>query len=94
MKEDELYMHRCIQLARNGLCGAPPNPMVGAVIVCDGKIIGETTEDRVPALIGGGASLLCLVLFGAADFLIPAMVLIALLLCLYTGRDKEVRSHE
>ena len=34
-------MHRCIQLARNGLCGAPPNPMVGAVIVCDGKIIGE-----------------------------------------------------
>lgn len=41
MKEDELYMHRCIQLARNGLCGAAPNPMVGAVIVCDGKIIGE-----------------------------------------------------
>ena len=41
MKEDELYMHRCIQIARNGLCGAPPNPMVGAVIVCDGKIIGE-----------------------------------------------------
>lgn len=41
MKEDEIYMHRCIQLARNGLCGASPNPMVGAVIVCDGKIIGE-----------------------------------------------------
>lgn len=41
MKEDEIYMHRCIQLARNGLCGAAPNPMVGAVIVCDGKIIGE-----------------------------------------------------
>ena len=39
MKEDELYMHRCIQLARNGLCGAPPNPMVGAVIVCDGKLL-------------------------------------------------------
>lgn len=53
-----------------------------------------TAEDRVPALIGGGASLLCLVLFGAADFLIPAMVLIAVLLCLYTGRDKEVRGHE
>ena len=41
MKEDEIYMHRCIQLARNGWCGAAPNPMVGAVIVCDGKIIGE-----------------------------------------------------
>lgn len=41
MKEEEKYMQRCIQLARNGLCNAAPNPMVGAVIVCDGKIIGE-----------------------------------------------------
>lgn len=39
--EKEKYMRRCIQLARNGLCNAAPNPMVGAVIVCDGKIIGE-----------------------------------------------------
>ena len=39
--EEEKYMRRCIQLARNGLCNAAPNPMVGAVIVCDGKIIGE-----------------------------------------------------
>ena len=34
-------MSRCIQLARNGFYGAAPNPMVGAVIVHDGKIIGE-----------------------------------------------------
>lgn len=39
--EEEKYMLRCIQLARNGQCNAAPNPMVGAVIVCDGKIIGE-----------------------------------------------------
>lgn len=39
--EDELYMHRCLQLARNGIGNTAPNPMVGAVIVCDGKIIGE-----------------------------------------------------
>lgn len=39
--EEEKYMWRCIQLAQNGLCNAAPNPMVGAVIVCDGKIIGE-----------------------------------------------------
>ena len=39
--EDEKYMRRCIQLARNGRCGAPPNPMVGAVIVHQGRIIGE-----------------------------------------------------
>ncbi len=41
MNSDELYMARCLQLAKNGELGAAPNPMVGAVIVCDGKIIGE-----------------------------------------------------
>lgn len=41
MKEDEIYIRRCIQLAKNGRNNVAPNPMVGAVIVCDGKIIGE-----------------------------------------------------
>lgn len=39
--EDERYMRRCIQLARCGEAGAAPNPMVGAVIVYEGRIIGE-----------------------------------------------------
>ena len=35
-------MRRCLQLARNGMQNAKPNPMVGAVIVAeDGRIIGE-----------------------------------------------------
>lgn len=34
-------MRRCIQLARCGAEGAAPNPMVGAVVVCEGRIIGE-----------------------------------------------------
>ncbi|MBQ8502579.1 MAG: bifunctional diaminohydroxyphosphoribosylaminopyrimidine deaminase/5-amino-6-(5-phosphoribosylamino)uracil reductase RibD [Bacteroides sp.] len=38
---EEKYMRRCIQLAENGFCNTAPNPMVGAVIVCDGRIIGE-----------------------------------------------------
>ena len=38
---DELYMQRCLQLARCGAGSTSPNPMVGAVIVCDGRIIGE-----------------------------------------------------
>ena len=37
----ELYMRRCIQLAENGLGTTYPNPLVGAVIVHEGKIIGE-----------------------------------------------------
>ncbi len=38
---DEMYMRRCIQLAQKAEGHTSPNPMVGAVIVCDGKIIGE-----------------------------------------------------
>ena len=40
---DEIYMRRCLQLAANGIHGARPNPMVGAVIVVPltSKIIGE-----------------------------------------------------
>jgi len=34
-------MHRCLELAKNGLGTTYPNPMVGSVIVCEGKIIGE-----------------------------------------------------
>jgi|SRR6218665_146301 len=37
----ETYMQRCIALAKNGLGTTYPNPLVGSVIVCDGKIIGE-----------------------------------------------------
>lgn len=35
------YMHRCLELAQMGAGSVSPNPMVGAVIVLDGKIIGE-----------------------------------------------------
>ncbi len=41
MKTNEKYIRRCIELAKNGLGTTYPNPMVGSVIVCDGKIIGE-----------------------------------------------------
>ena len=43
MTEDEKFMSRCLQLARNGWQNARPNPMVGAVIVANGRIIGEGT---------------------------------------------------
>ena len=38
---DEKLMRRCIQLAKCGRNLARPNPMVGCVIVADGRIIGE-----------------------------------------------------
>lgn len=48
-KEDEKYMRRCIQLAKNGQQNAKPNPMVGAVIVHNGRIIGEGYHVRCGA---------------------------------------------
>lgn len=41
MTSDEQIMYRCLQLAALGKGKVAPNPMVGAVIVHEGKIIGE-----------------------------------------------------
>lgn len=41
MNNDELYIKRCIGLARKALGNTYPNPLVGSVIVHNGKIIGE-----------------------------------------------------
>jgi len=35
------FMRRALELARNGLGLASPNPMVGAVLVADGRVVGE-----------------------------------------------------
>ena len=42
-----------------------------------------STREHTPALLGLGLSLLCLLLFGAENFLLPAMLLILLGLSLY-----------
>lgn len=41
MNDDEKWMRRCLKLARQGAATTAPNPMVGAVVVCDGRIVGE-----------------------------------------------------
>lgn len=46
MNLDELYMQRCLQLAGMAEGHTSPNPMVGAVVVCDGRIIGEGYHRR------------------------------------------------
>jgi diaminohydroxyphosphoribosylaminopyrimidine deaminase / 5-amino-6-(5-phosphoribosylamino)uracil reductase len=42
MTTDEQYMHRCLQLAAKGAGFVAPNPMVGAVLVHEERIIGES----------------------------------------------------
>jgi diaminohydroxyphosphoribosylaminopyrimidine deaminase / 5-amino-6-(5-phosphoribosylamino)uracil reductase len=39
--QHEAFMHRCLQLAQLGAGKVSPNPLVGCVIVHEGKIIGE-----------------------------------------------------
>jgi diaminohydroxyphosphoribosylaminopyrimidine deaminase / 5-amino-6-(5-phosphoribosylamino)uracil reductase len=41
MFSDDHFMQRALDLAQNGLGTVSPNPMVGCVIVHDGRIIGE-----------------------------------------------------
>lgn len=43
---DEAYMRRALALAKEGLGAASPNPMVGCVIVCRNRIIGEGFHHR------------------------------------------------
>lgn len=46
MTIDETYMQRCIELAQKGAGSVAPNPMVGAVLVHNGQIIGEGWHER------------------------------------------------
>lgn len=41
MKEQDFFMQRCLQLAKNGIGKTRPNPSVGAVIVHENLIIAE-----------------------------------------------------
>ncbi|REJ84801.1 MAG: bifunctional diaminohydroxyphosphoribosylaminopyrimidine deaminase/5-amino-6-(5-phosphoribosylamino)uracil reductase RibD [Bacteroidetes bacterium] len=46
----ELYMRRCLDLAKTGMGNVAPNPMVGAVLVHENKIIGEGWHQKYGAL--------------------------------------------
>lgn len=46
MHEHELYMRRCLELAQLGAGSVSPNPMVGALLVYNGKIIAENYHRR------------------------------------------------
>lgn len=47
---DIIYMRRALELAVRGAGHVSPNPMVGAVIVKDGRIIGEGWHERIGGL--------------------------------------------
>lgn len=43
---DATFMRRCLELAARGAGSVSPNPMVGSVVVHDGRIIGEGWHER------------------------------------------------
>ena len=47
---DTEYMKRALELANRGMGYVAPNPMVGAVIVKNGKIIGEGWHEKYGGL--------------------------------------------
>lgn len=47
MNEDETYMRRAMRLAERGRGRVSPNPLVGAVVVRHGRIVGEGAHLRV-----------------------------------------------
>ena len=48
--EKQDFMRHAIALAKNGIGAVDPNPLVGAVIVKDGEIIGEGWHARFGGL--------------------------------------------
>ncbi|MDR3194205.1 MAG: bifunctional diaminohydroxyphosphoribosylaminopyrimidine deaminase/5-amino-6-(5-phosphoribosylamino)uracil reductase RibD [Tannerella sp.] len=46
MQDEEKYMMRCLTLARHGASSVAPNPMVGAVVTHNGRVIGEGYHRR------------------------------------------------
>ena len=46
MATDQKYMQRSLELAVLGLGEVAPNPMVGCVVVYNGKIIGEGYHEK------------------------------------------------
>jgi diaminohydroxyphosphoribosylaminopyrimidine deaminase/5-amino-6-(5-phosphoribosylamino)uracil reductase len=46
---DKAHLDRAIELARNGAGAVRPNPVVGAVIACDGEVLGEGWHEEFGA---------------------------------------------
>ena len=78
---DDVFMRRAIELARRGYGQTTPNPMVGAVIVRDGAVVGEGYHARY-----GEAHAEAAALRAAGDRARGATVYVSLEPCAHTGK--------
>ncbi|RVW30620.1 Riboflavin biosynthesis protein PYRD, chloroplastic [Vitis vinifera] len=66
-EDDGFYMRRCVELARKAIGCTSPNPMVGCVIVKDGKVVGEGFHPKAGQPHGEGVQFAGFALRDAGD---------------------------
>lgn len=79
--EDERFMRRALGLAKRGSGRTSPNPMVGAVVVRDGRVVGEGFHERI-----GGPHAEVNALRRAGDWARGATLYVTLEPCNHYGR--------
>jgi diaminohydroxyphosphoribosylaminopyrimidine deaminase / 5-amino-6-(5-phosphoribosylamino)uracil reductase len=77
------WMHRCLQLARNGAGRTAPNPLVGAVLVQGDRVLAEGWHR---AYGGPHAEVECLRAFGDGPVPEDAVMVVSLEPCAHYGR--------
>jgi len=83
MTSDDLFMQRAMELARIGIGQVSPNPLVGCVIVADGKIIGEGWHNKYGE---AHAEVNAVANTGNRDLLKQSTVYVNLEPCSHTGK--------
>jgi diaminohydroxyphosphoribosylaminopyrimidine deaminase/5-amino-6-(5-phosphoribosylamino)uracil reductase len=85
MNLHETYMQRCLALARKGVGAVSPNPMVGAVLVYNNRIIGEGWHRQYG---GPHAEVNCIASVSEADqvFIAASTLYVSLEPCAHHGK--------
>jgi len=78
---DSFYMRRALDLARRGLGTTHPNPMVGALVVAEGRVVGECWHEKA-----GGPHAEVNALAAAGEAARGATLYVTLEPCCTTGR--------
>jgi len=82
---DELYMQRALRLARKGETTVSPNPMVGAVIVKENRIIGEGYHKKF-----GGNHAEIDAIFHASESIEGSTIYVTLEPCAHYGKNASL----
>jgi diaminohydroxyphosphoribosylaminopyrimidine deaminase / 5-amino-6-(5-phosphoribosylamino)uracil reductase len=87
LEADARFMRRALELAERGRGLTSPNPMVGAVVVSDGAIVGEGYHERA-----GGPHAEVIALAAAGERSRGATIYVTLEPCSYHGRTPPCAS--